>query len=111
MRFVRIPLTTTERPSSEAVDQFLALVNDPGNQPVYVHCQGGRHRTGVMTGLFRLTHDQWTADRAFAEMRQYEFEKGLLSHKTLKNFLFDFYENVVKPRPGGPHTGSSAEGP
>jgi len=98
MRFFRIPLTTTDRPSSEAVDQFLKLVNDPGNQPVYVHCQGGRHRTGVMTALFRLTHDQWTAERAFAEMRQYEFEKGLLSHKTLKAFLFDFYEKVVKPR-------------
>ena len=108
MRFFRIPLTTTDRPSNEAVDQFLKLVNDPANQPVYVHCQGGRHRTGVMTALFRLTHDQWTADRAFDEMRQYEFEKGLISHKTLKIFLFDFYDKVVKPLP---HDGSSAERP
>ena len=101
MRFVRIPLTTTDRPTGEAVDRFLKLVNDPVNQPVYVHCQGDRHRTGLMTALFRLTHDQWTADRAFGEMRKYEFEKGLLSHKALKSFLFDFYDTVVKPRAAG----------
>jgi tyrosine-protein phosphatase SIW14 len=91
MRFFRIPMTTTDRPDAAAVDQFLRLVNDPVNQPVFVHCQGGRHRTGVMTALYRLTHDGWTADRAFAEMRQYEFEKGFISHAVLKNFLYDFY--------------------
>src|SRR5438067_8415090 len=47
MKFVRIPMSTTERPSQAAVDQFLSLVNDQANQPVYVHCMGGRHRTGV----------------------------------------------------------------
>ena len=95
MRFVRIPLTTSDRPSAEAVDRFLGLVNDPANQPVYVHCQGGRHRTGLMTALFRLTHDGWTAEKAFDEMRRYEFDKGFVSHGTLKNFLFDFYKRAV----------------
>lgn len=95
MRFFRIPLTTSDRPSTEAVDRFLGLVNDPANQPVYVHCQGGRHRTGVMTALFRLTHDGWTAEKAFDEMRHYEFEKGFISHDTLKTFLFDFYKRAV----------------
>src|SRR5262245_57894987 len=49
MKFYRIPMTTTDRPSQAAIRQFLELVNDSANQPVYVHCQGGRHRTGVMT--------------------------------------------------------------
>jgi len=96
MKFVRIPLTTSARPSEEAVTQFLSLVNDPANQPVYVHCQGGRHRTGVMTALYRVTHDKWTADQAFAEMRHYEFDKGL-GHGALKNFLFDFYARLAAP--------------
>jgi protein tyrosine/serine phosphatase len=97
MRFFRIPLTTTDRPDEAAVNQFLHLVNDPVNQPVFVHCQGGRHRTGVMTALYRVTHDGWTADRAFEEMLKYEFEKGWVSHAVLKNFLFDFYRSAHQP--------------
>jgi protein tyrosine/serine phosphatase len=94
MKFFRIPLTTTAAPGTAAVDRFLSLVNNPEHQPVYVHCQGGRHRTGIMTALYRLTHDGWTADRAFAEMRQYEFDKGF-GHGALKNFLFDFYSTLA----------------
>src|SRR5262249_53664982 len=57
MKFYRIPLTTSDRPSDQAVTQFLKLVNDPQNWPVFVHCQGGRHRTGVMTAVYRMTKD------------------------------------------------------
>ena len=96
MSFYRIPLTTTSQPAPEAVARFLKLVNDPANQPVYVHCQGGRHRTGIMTAVYRLTHDGWTADRAFAEMREFEFDKGLLvSHGTLKKFVYSYYARLV----------------
>ena len=93
MRFFRIPMTTSDRPEETAVAQFLKLVDDPANQPVYVHCQGGRHRTGVMTAVFRMTEDGWTADRAYAEMKQFNFE-GFPSHPTLKQFVFDFYTHI-----------------
>src|SRR5215471_15642665 len=36
MRFYRIQLTTSERPSIGAVYEFLKLVNDPANWPVFV---------------------------------------------------------------------------
>jgi tyrosine-protein phosphatase SIW14 len=97
MKFVRIPLTTSDRPSDAAVLQFLALVNDPANQPVYVHCQGGRHRTGVMTAVYRMTEDGWTADRAYAEMKQFNFE-GFPGHPTLKTFVFDYYTQNARTR-------------
>src|SRR5262249_53916360 len=70
MKFYRIPMTTHKAPTSEQVAQFLRIVNDPAQQPVYVHCAGGRHRTGVMTAVYRIEHDGWNADRAFAEMKQ-----------------------------------------
>jgi tyrosine-protein phosphatase SIW14 len=57
MKFYRIPMTTHEAPTREELTLFLRLVNDPANQPVYVHCAGGRHRTGVMTAVYRMTHD------------------------------------------------------
>ena len=90
MKFVRIPLVTTAGPPVVAVDKFLKLVNDPANQPVYVHCQGGRHRTGIMTAVYRMTHDHWTPDQAFAEMVQFQFKKGVVSHNALKQFVYGF---------------------
>src|SRR5437870_3884115 len=36
MQFFRIPLVTTERPSDAAVEEFLRLVDDPANLPVFV---------------------------------------------------------------------------
>ena len=45
----------------EEIAAFLNIVNDPASQPVYVHCVGGRHRTGVMTAVYRMTHDGITA--------------------------------------------------
>jgi len=94
MRFYRIGLSSRSIPLSEDVARFLAIVNDPANQPVFVHCHVGRHRTGVMTAIYRLAIDGWTADRAYAEMKQYKFEKGFLQgffHTELKNYVYDYY--------------------
>jgi protein tyrosine phosphatase (PTP) superfamily phosphohydrolase (DUF442 family) len=97
MRFYRIPMTTSEKPSAAAVAQFLKLVNDPASQPVFVHCQGGRHRTGVMTAVYRMTQDNWTAERAYQEMKQYRFE-GFPGHPALKKFVYDYYSRMDRSR-------------
>jgi uncharacterized protein (TIGR01244 family) len=94
MSFYRIPLTTSERPSDAAVNQFLALVNDPGKQPVYVHCAGGQHRTGVMTAVYRMTKYGWTEAKAYDEMKQYKFET-FLGHPELRSFVHDFYSKLT----------------
>lgn len=94
MTFVRIPLTTSERPSDAAVRQFLSLVNDSARQPVYVHCQGGQHRTGVMTAVYRMTKYGWTEDRAYQEMKHYKFET-FWGHPELRKFVHDYYEKLT----------------
>ncbi len=89
MRFYRIEMTTHDAPTADQIAKFLAIVNDPANQPVYVHCQGGRHRTGVMTAVYRMTDDHWTADRAFAEMKQFKFGADFL-HPEFKQFVYGY---------------------
>lgn len=96
MKFVRIPLTTTEAPAGMAITQFLALVTDPANQPVYVHCQGGRHRTGTMTAIYRMTQEGWTPARAYEEMKQYRFE-GFPGHPELKRFVLGYRPSADQP--------------
>ncbi len=97
MKFVRIPLTTTEAPAEMAITQFLALVTDPANQPVYVHCQGGRHRTGTMTAIYRMTQQGWTPARAYEEMKQYRFE-GFPGHPELKKFVLGYQPQLDVPQ-------------
>jgi protein tyrosine/serine phosphatase len=90
MKFYRIGLSDSSWPSNEKAAQFLKLVNDPANQPVFIHCHGGKHRAGVMTAIYRMTHDGWSADRAYAEMKQYDFETGF-GHSALRAYVYDYY--------------------
>jgi protein tyrosine/serine phosphatase len=96
MKYVNIPMTTHETPSSAKLDQFLSVVNDPSNQPVYVHCAGGRHRTGVMTAAYRMTHDGWTPDRAFKEMKAHKYGPDFL-HPEFKAFVYAFRAPAPAP--------------
>jgi uncharacterized protein (TIGR01244 family) len=97
MKFFRIPLTTRTRPEPDAIARFLSLVNDPANQPVFVHCRGGHHRTGIMTAVYRMTNDGWTAERAYEEMQQYGFGPAFL-HATLKSFVYEYVADPVRAR-------------
>lgn len=89
MGYFQIPMTTRVPPTAAKLEQFLRIVNDPVSQPVYVHCVGGRHRTGVMTAVYRMTQDGWSADRAFKEMKQYKFGADFL-HQEFKEFVYGF---------------------
>lgn len=97
MAFVRIPLTTNVAPTRAQVAQFLDIVTDPARQPVYVHCQGGKHRTGVMTAVYRMERDGWTAEQAFEEMQHYGFGSPFL-HPELKRFVDEYQPRRRPPR-------------
>src|SRR6185295_8972367 len=95
MKFFRIGMTTTNAPTDTQIAQFFEIVNDPANQPVYVHCAGGRHRTGTMTTLYRMTFDGWNAEKAYNEMKQYRFE-GFPDHPVLRNYVYAFKPALPK---------------
>jgi tyrosine-protein phosphatase SIW14 len=89
MHYVQIAMTTHEPPSAAQLAEFLKVVAEPANQPVFVHCVGGRHRTGVMTAAYRISHDGWSANRAFAEMKQFKFGADFL-HAEFKDFVYHY---------------------
>jgi tyrosine-protein phosphatase SIW14 len=89
MTYVHIPMTTHQPPTPETLMHFLNIVKDPARQPIYVHCVGGRHRTGLMTAVYRMSQDGWTADQAFAEMKRYKFGADFL-HSEFRNFVYGY---------------------
>jgi protein tyrosine phosphatase (PTP) superfamily phosphohydrolase (DUF442 family) len=101
LKYFQIPMTTHVAPTPAVIVQFLKLANDSANQPVYVHCVGGRHRTGVMTAIYRMTQDGWSADQAFKEMKQFKFGADFL-HSEFKKFVYSFKTELVNaPALGG----------
>jgi protein tyrosine/serine phosphatase len=89
MKYVTMPMTTRVAPTPEQLETFLGIVNDPANQPVFVHCVGGKHRTGVMTAVYRMTQEGWTSEQAFKEMKRYKYGADFL-HPEFKKFVYGY---------------------
>ncbi|MEW6130020.1 MAG: dual specificity protein phosphatase family protein [Acidobacteriota bacterium] len=92
LKFIRIGMSDSDSPNDADVQKFLSLANDPANQPIYVHCKGGRHRTGLVTAVYRIEHDGWTADQAYEEMKQFDFGYGF-GHGDLKDYVYNYYSH------------------
>ena len=91
LRYINIPMTDKAYPSMEQVNQFLKVVDDPATGKFFVHCAGGRHRTGVVGAVYRFTHDHWNLEQALAEMDQYEFGSGF-GHGKQRDFVNDYWQ-------------------
>ena len=91
LRYVNIPMVDKSYPSVEQVNQFLKVVNDPATGKFFVHCAGGRHRTGVVGAVYRFNHDHWNLEQALAEMDRYEFGSGF-GHGKQKDFVKDYWQ-------------------
>lgn len=91
MRYVNIPVVDKAYPSTGQINEFLKIANDPGTGKFYVHCAGGRHRTGLMAAVYRFNHDNWNFDQAYAEMMQYDFYTSNGHGKQL-DFVKDYWQ-------------------
>jgi protein tyrosine/serine phosphatase len=53
----------------EDVVGFLKVVTDTNNLPVFVHCQRGADRTGLMCAMYRIVVCGWSKSEAIDEMK------------------------------------------
>lgn len=86
-----IAFSDRDAPSAEHVREWLDLMRTatPEN-PIYTHCMGGRHRTGVLIAVLRVTDYGWTREQAHQEMLQYGWYDAL-GHRPLRDwFLHEF---------------------
>ena len=100
LRYVNIPMVDKSYPSMDQVNAFLKVVDDPATGKFYLHCAGGRHRTGVMGAVYRFNHDGWTLEQAMAEMDQYEFGSGM-GHGKQKKFVQDYWQQFQATQANG----------
>jgi len=73
MRAIAIPIEMSRDGLREKVERVVALMADPANQPVYVHCRHGQDRTGIVVAAYRLKQQEWSLADAEAEMQAFGF--------------------------------------
>lgn len=88
MQYVSIPWRGKQDPKTEQVAQFLGLIRSNPDKKVFVHCERGAERTGVMVACYRMSTEQWTAERALTEMEAFRFRGLRFGH--LKKFVREF---------------------
>lgn len=93
MRYVNIPMVDKGYPKQEQIDEFIKVVDDPATGKFFVHCAGGRHRTGVVGAVYRFNHHKWSYDQVYNEMKEFEFESGF-GHGKQKDFVRDYWQQV-----------------
>lgn len=69
MNYVSIPMDGLLAPTDQQISRALAVIDDPANGPVFVHCRRGADRTGTVIACYRVAHDQWSNRRALNEAR------------------------------------------
>ncbi len=73
MRAIAVPIEMSRDGLKEKVDRVVALMADPANQPVYVHCRHGQDRTGLVVAAYRMKQEGWALADAEAEMQSFGF--------------------------------------
>ena len=89
MKYVNIPMMGKKYPTVEATDAFLKTINDPATGKFFVHCAGGRHRTGAMGAVYRVQFYDWDFDQVYQEMKHYDFYTRF-GHQAFKDFVEDY---------------------
>ncbi len=88
MQQVSLPWSPRALPADDQVAEFLRLLRENPDKKIFVHCQRGADRTGVMVAIFRIARQGWTPDQALAEMEQFKFHG--LWFRQLKGYVRRF---------------------
>ena len=81
MKAIALPIAMSRNGLKEKVDQVVALMADPANQPVFVHCRHGQDRTGIVVAAYRLKMEGWSLADAEAEMQSFGFNDVWVNFK------------------------------
>jgi protein tyrosine phosphatase (PTP) superfamily phosphohydrolase (DUF442 family) len=97
MKYIYMPIKDKGYPTPENVSTFMKIVDDPDTGVFFVHCGGGKHRTGNMGALYRFEKYGWDFDKAYEEMKNYKFYSSW-GHGKQKDFVVDYAAKMAEER-------------
>jgi protein tyrosine phosphatase (PTP) superfamily phosphohydrolase (DUF442 family) len=94
MRFYNLPMSVYETPEDQLILKFLEIVLDSDSQPVFVHCQNGRDRTGAIVAMYRVVVWGFTIKNAYKEAKNLGFWP-YRGEAQLKNFIHQLKDKKI----------------
>lgn len=83
LNYFHLPMSGSA-PDTKVVDEFLAVIADKTNQPVYIHCASA-NRVGTVWLVKRVLQDGWTVEQATTEAKAIG-----LTAPNLEKFALDY---------------------
>jgi protein tyrosine/serine phosphatase len=93
LRYFSVAMPGLSRPQEEQVTRVLEIISAPENGPVFIHCKHGADRTGTIIAVYRITRENWTADRAITEAKQYGMSWVQFG---MKSYISDYFRRNQK---------------
>jgi protein-tyrosine phosphatase len=89
--WLHLPFSDRAAPTISRVRHWLDFMRTATpSAPVFTHCRGGRHRTGTLIAVLRVTDCGWTREQALKEMMRYGWYDAN-GHRPLRDwFLHEF---------------------
>jgi protein tyrosine/serine phosphatase len=95
MKYVGIPWSGSDNPSSAQIVQFLDLLRENPQAKIFVHCRRGADRTGTMVAAYRIAVQRESVQDAVREMHSYHYDHFFLPQ--LERYVFPDGGGVVVP--------------
>jgi len=87
IKYINIPFGFFRMPPEDSqIRKFINIVEDPANRPIFVHCQHGKDRTGMMVATYRIVVQDWPKEKAYQEAKGYGFNPVYFH---MKRFIFN----------------------
>jgi hypothetical protein len=86
MNYLRVPVAFRPQRDGSAERAFRALTN-VCRHPIYIHCELGRDRSGLVVALYRVRCQGWSLQAAYCEMKRLGFSDYL---PALERYFWDY---------------------
>jgi protein tyrosine phosphatase (PTP) superfamily phosphohydrolase (DUF442 family) len=93
MKFMLIPGNAWSPPSDQQMAQFFAVLAVHPQDTIFVHCWLGGDRTGMLLAAYRIAFEQWSTEKAVAEMHKFRFKS--FWHPAMKSYVEEFPDRLA----------------
>lgn len=88
INYYHFPMDCDHIPDEQTLKEIVDLMHDLANQPVLVHCQAGKDRTGLIIAFYKMKFSQEKFNDIYNELLMYGYDESTCPKisETLKQF-------------------------
>ena len=93
VKLIDIPMQTDTPPTTEQINQFKKIVNNPENLPVIIHCHQGVTRTAMMVAVYEVAVRGKDNKKVYETIETFNHSFDKPDKKEVKNFILNLKNN------------------